>query len=102
MQFSPVVSVRGLTDVGIEMAHCHHSALNFLKSLLSANATLIDIMNPKQTPANATKRPKLPFMTCSLVNGWVRHPAFLTQTGRSSAVESKLSLAPLSRRSSHM
>src|SRR5438105_4838388 len=28
IQFSPVTSSIGLTDVGIESAHCHHSALN--------------------------------------------------------------------------
>jgi hypothetical protein len=30
--FTPVVSSSGFTDVGIENAHCHHSAVSFLKS----------------------------------------------------------------------
>src|SRR3954454_21137014 len=28
MQFSPLISSKGLTDVEIERAHCHHSALS--------------------------------------------------------------------------
>src|SRR5690242_19478823 len=47
IQFSPVGSSWGFTDVGIESAHCCHGAPNSSRSSDSADAMLIGNMSPR-------------------------------------------------------
>src|SRR5438552_7096676 len=65
-QSSPVASSCGFTDVGIERAHCHHSALSFLRDEESALAGLTGPISPSVMPATTMKHPVLFFTTPSL------------------------------------
>src|SRR6266700_8109941 len=65
MQSSPVLSVCGFTLVGMETAHCHHSALNSSRDCASANVTLSGIISPKQMATIVMNRPVLLFMVSS-------------------------------------
>src|SRR6202035_5086962 len=65
MQFPPVVSSCGLMDVGMDNAHCHHSAVNSSRFGESANAIFSGIISPKPIPTIVIKRLVLLFMGSS-------------------------------------
>ncbi|AUX30717.1 uncharacterized protein SOCE836_028280 [Sorangium cellulosum] len=65
MQFSPVVSVSGLSGVGIDVAHCHHWALRSRQGLGPAGPVPVGAMTPKPSTIIATRFLALFFMALS-------------------------------------